>query len=88
MVLAAALIKDGIEEYYRYRQDKAANYQKATVLRNSTLMTIHAKDIVPADIIYYQKGDKFQVDSVIISTSYDDGSCFVDTAELDGCALP
>lgn len=46
--------------------------------------TILAKDLNPGDIIYYKKGDKFSVDAILISTSYGDGSSFVDTAELDG----
>ncbi|KAJ3052407.1 hypothetical protein HK102_011890, partial [Quaeritorhiza haematococci] len=40
--------------------------------------------IQPGDILYLTKGQKFPVDAVLISTSYDDGTCFVETAELDG----
>ncbi|KAJ3205484.1 hypothetical protein HK099_000819, partial [Clydaea vesicula] len=48
------------------------------------LHKVLSKDLIKGDLVYYEKGDKFAVDAVILATSYDDGSCFVDTAELDG----
>ena len=41
-------------------------------------------NIQEGDFIYLEKGQKCPVDAMIVSTSYDDGTCFVDTAELDG----
>lgn len=36
------------------------------------------------DILYLVKGEKAPVDAMILSTAYEDGTCFVETAELDG----
>jgi magnesium-transporting ATPase (P-type) len=38
----------------------------------------------PGDILYLSKGEKSPVDAMILSTAYEDGTCFVETAELDG----
>lgn len=84
-VLIVTCIKEAWEDYQRYVQDNIANFTLVSVLRNnSTLETIKSKDLNPGDLIYYKKGEKFSVDAILISTSYGDGSSFVDTAELDG----
>ena len=42
---------------------------------------------MPGDIIYMEKGEKAAADAMIISTGYEDGTFFVDTADL-GIANP
>ena len=84
IVLVAAGIKDLIEDLSRWKQDRAANNAIVKVLRKGSLIDCLAKDLAPGDIVYYEKGGKFDVDAIILSTSFEDGSCFVDTAELDG----
>jgi phospholipid-transporting ATPase len=34
--------------------------------------------------VYLRKGEKVPADLVLVSTSYDDGNCFIETSELDG----
>jgi len=84
LVLLAAALKDAFEDFARYKQDRSANNAKVTVVRGGKKLQILAKDVGEGDIVYYEKGEKFSVDAVLLSTSFDDGSCFVDTAELDG----
>jgi len=84
IVLVAAGIKDLIEDLSRWKQDRAANNAIVKVLRKGSLIDCLAKDLAPGDIVYYEKGGKFDFDAIILSTSFEDGSCFVDTAELDG----
>ena len=45
---------------------------------------IPSMDICPGDVIYVEKGAKFPVDCILISSSYEEGTVFVETAELDG----
>lgn len=40
--------------------------------------------IQPGDILYIKRGEKIPADCMLISTDYDDGSCFIETADLDG----
>ncbi|KAJ3219341.1 hypothetical protein HDU67_001560 [Dinochytrium kinnereticum] len=84
IVLAFAAVKDAIEDYWRYQSDREANNYTAKVLKNGVKQDVLAMNINPGDIIYVVKGEKFPVDAVLISTSYDDGTCFIETAELDG----
>lgn len=54
------------------------------LVREGKKITIDSMNIVPGDILYCKKGDKYPVDSILISSAYEEGTVFVDTAELDG----
>ena len=43
-----------------------------------------AQQLQPGDIVYIPKGGKFYVDVILLSTSFEDGTAFIETAELDG----
>jgi phospholipid-transporting ATPase len=49
--LTVTAIKDGLEDYKRYKQDKKANMQKFRVVRNGKLEQVLCMDIVPGDIV-------------------------------------
>ncbi|KAJ3045236.1 hypothetical protein HDV00_011108 [Rhizophlyctis rosea] len=84
VVLAFAAAKEAIEDYSRYKSDRTANNVPCTVIRGGQKQEILSMNIQPGDIMYLEKGDKAPVDAMIIATSYEDGTCFVETAELDG----
>nr|KAJ3413279.1 hypothetical protein HK105_002124 [Polyrhizophydium stewartii] len=84
IVLAFSMAKDAFEDINRYRADSAANNVPFQVVRDGQRVQILSMDIQPGDLLYISKGEKFPVDAMILSTSYDDGTCFVETAELDG----
>jgi phospholipid-transporting ATPase len=62
----------------------ASNTRVATVVRNGQQQVIESMHIMPGDIVYAKKGDKFPVDCILVSSAYDDGTVFIETAELDG----
>lgn len=64
--------------------DYAANNAEYRVLRNGEIKIVKSMVIQPGDILYLEKGEKAPIDAFILSTSFEDGTCFVDTAELDG----
>ncbi|KAI8815517.1 uncharacterized protein EV422DRAFT_502297 [Fimicolochytrium jonesii] len=84
IVLAFSLAKEAYEDYSRYKADRAANTAPVIVLRQGKRQEITAEHVQPGDIICLEKGDKTPVDAMILSTNYEDGTCFVETAELDG----
>ncbi|KAK9718572.1 hypothetical protein K7432_005422 [Basidiobolus ranarum] len=83
-VLAVTAIKDAIEDYKRYKQDKLANNQIYKIIRKGELDDIICKDIVPGDVLKIHKNEKIPADMMILSTSTDEDTCFVETMELDG----
>ncbi|OAJ43171.1 hypothetical protein BDEG_26551 [Batrachochytrium dendrobatidis JEL423] len=84
VVLAFSAAKDGIEDFNRYLADRAANNIVFRVIRGGKIVEILSMNIQPGDLLYMTKGEKSPVDAMILSTSYEDGTGFVDTAELDG----
>lgn len=84
IVLIFAAVKDGIEDYKRYLADRAANRVPVTAIRKGKPLETLAQNLIPGDIIYMEKGEKAAADAVVLSSSYKDGSFFIDTAELDG----
>ncbi|KNC96780.1 phospholipid-translocating P-type ATPase, flippase, variant 2 [Spizellomyces punctatus DAOM BR117] len=84
IVLAFSLAKEAYEDYHRYKADKAANTGLITLLRNGKRVETVRQYVQPGDIVYLKKGDKCPVDAMLLSTSYEDGTCFIETAELDG----
>ncbi|KAI3651156.1 hypothetical protein MP228_004637 [Amoeboaphelidium protococcarum] len=83
-ILIVTMIKDGIEDYLRYRSDAKANNLPAEVIRNGLRLECLSKDIVPGDIVLVKKNEVFPADLILLSTSFSDGTCFIETAQLDG----
>eukprot|EP00741_Cyanophora_paradoxa_P014910 tig00020830_g14384.t1 len=89
-VLAAGAVKEGIEDYRRHQADNQANTGRFRVLRAPegggapSLRWVLSKDIVVGDIVVVGKGQGVPCDLVLLSSSMPDGSCFVETSNLDG----
>ncbi|KAG0346180.1 hypothetical protein BG004_002265 [Podila humilis] len=84
LVLTITAIKDALEDYRRYQQDKRSNSLPCTLVENGVLIPIKSKDVRPGDVLKICKNDKIPADVVLLSTSMDEGACFVETSELDG----
>ncbi|KAF9211787.1 hypothetical protein BGZ59_007609 [Podila verticillata] len=84
LVLTITAIKDALEDYRRYQQDKRSNSLPCTLVKNGELFPIKSKDVRPGDVLKICKNDKIPADVVLLSTSMDEGACFVETSELDG----
>lgn len=83
-VLFVTALKDAIEDYGRYKTDKQANSYPCKILRDGKMVDVKCQDLVAGDIIYTKKGERFPCDMIVLSTSFDDGTCFIETSQLDG----
>ncbi|ORY65726.1 phospholipid-translocating P-type ATPase [Neocallimastix californiae] len=84
IVLSVTAIKDAYGDIKRSMEDKKANREPYYILRNNEVKQILCKDIYPGDVIVIQKGDKIPADCLLLSSSNDDGVCYVETSDLDG----
>lgn len=82
IVVAISGIKEAVEDYNRYLQDKRLNQAPATVVGDSErnkwatvkvgdILKIHDREHLPADL-------------VLVSSSNDDGLAYIETKQLDG----
>ncbi|RKP21416.1 phospholipid-translocating P-type ATPase [Rozella allomycis CSF55] len=84
LVVTVTAIKQGLEDRKRHVEDNIANNIPYLVFRNDKFEMILNRNIKPGDIVKVCKGQKFPADLIILASSHKDGSCFVETSDLDG----
>jgi phospholipid-transporting ATPase len=84
VVLAFSAVKEAIEDFNRYRADTLANTTPAIRIVDGKKVNIESMALQPGDLVFIKKGSKFYTDCVLLSSAYDDGTVFIETAELDG----
>eukprot|EP00736_Rhodelphis_marinus_P010259 Rmarinus@m.19244 len=83
-VLGVSAVKDGWEDFRRYKADKLANERLVDVVRGTDCVQIPCQDIVVGDIVRVEKEDEIPADLLVLSSSQPDGTCFIETSNLDG----
>ncbi|CAL9183655.1 unnamed protein product [Musa hybrid cultivar] len=85
VVIGATMLKEAIEDWRRYRQDIKVNNRKVELYhRSSTFGFTEWKNLRVGDIVKVEKDNFFPADLVMLSSSYEDGICYVETMNLDG----
>jgi len=83
-VMGVSAIKEAIEDYYRHKEDKRTNEQICKVIRNGAVVEVACQDVLCGDIVFVQNMQTFPCDIVLMSSSYQDGHCYVETSNIDG----
>jgi phospholipid-translocating ATPase len=84
LVLTVTIIKEAIDDYYRYKMDKELNNQKLTKITKIGKIKIKAADLRVGDIIELNQNERAPAD-IIILKSYEEGKVlFIRTDQLDG----
>jgi phospholipid-transporting ATPase len=85
VIVLLTMIKDGYEDYKRYKSDQEENNKEASVYRENGFTPTKWRDIRVGDIVKVQKDQFFPADMVIICSSLlKKGQCFIETKNLDG----
>lgn len=83
-VLIATLVKEAIEDYGRYKQDKISNNKLVYYLNKGKWEKIKCWKLIPGNIIKLQKDEELCADILITYSSNSNGYCYIDTKNLDG----
>jgi len=86
-VLLVTMIKEGYEDWQRYKQDREVNHKEAMVFDYDTqdFEFIPWKDLEEGDLVKLNKDGPIPADLLLIcSSNTDSGLAFVDTMNLDG----
>jgi P-type E1-E2 ATPase len=84
-IVLLTMIKDGYEDYKRYKSDQEENNKEASVFRDGRFTATKWKDIKVGDVVRVEKDQFFPADLVLLcSSQFKKGLCFIETKNLDG----
>ncbi|XP_010925668.1 probable phospholipid-transporting ATPase 8 isoform X2 [Elaeis guineensis] len=85
VVVGATMIKEAFEDWRRKKQDIEVNNRKVQVYDGTrAFYQTEWKKLRVGDIVKVEKDEFFPADLLFLSSSFDDGICYVETMNLDG----
>ncbi|KAL7590086.1 hypothetical protein Lser_V15G37034 [Lactuca serriola] len=85
VVIGATMVKEGIEDWQRQQQDHEVNNRKVKVHSGGGVFESREwKTLRVGDVVKVEKDEFFPADLLLISSSYEDAVCYVETMNLDG----
>ncbi|XP_073142453.1 probable phospholipid-transporting ATPase 8 [Henckelia pumila] len=85
VVIGATMAKEALEDWRRKKLDIEANNRKVKVYdRSNTFQDTRWKNLRVGNLVKVYKDEYFPADLLLISSSYEDGICYVETTNLDG----
>lgn len=84
VVLTISAIKEAVEDIARHRQDREVNNRVVTVLRSGSEVDVQWQAVRVGDLVKVVKDQFIPCDLVMLSSSEEQGSCYIETSSLDG----
>ncbi|CAH8348235.1 unnamed protein product [Eruca vesicaria subsp. sativa] len=84
-VIGATMVKEAVEDWRRKKQDIEVNNRRVKVHKgDGNFDSKEWKTLSVGDIVKIEKNEFFPADLVLLSSSYEDAICYVETMNLDG----
>ncbi|KAI1899812.1 hypothetical protein AGOR_G00065600 [Albula goreensis] len=83
-VITVTAIKQGYEDWLRHKADNAINQCPVHFIQHGKVVRKQSRKLRVGDIVLVKEDETFPCDLILLSTSREDGTCFVTTASLDG----
>ncbi|KAE8734221.1 Phospholipid-transporting ATPase 6 [Hibiscus syriacus] len=84
-VVGLSMAKEGLEDWKRFMQDMNVNSRKIQFHKEEGVFDNKQwQQLEVGDVVKVEKDNFFPADLLLLSTSYEDGICYVETMNLDG----
>ncbi|CAI9267581.1 unnamed protein product [Lactuca saligna] len=84
-VIGLSMAKEAVENWHRFMQDMKVNMRKVNVHSGEGVFALKPwMNIRVGDVVKVEKDQFFPSDLLLLSSSYEDGICYVETMNLDG----
>ncbi|XP_060688382.1 phospholipid-transporting ATPase 11C isoform X2 [Hemiscyllium ocellatum] len=83
-VIIVTAIKQGYEDWLRHKADHSVNKSPVYVVDGGKIVEKQSEKIQVGDIVCVKEDETFPCDLILLSSSREDGTCYVTTASLDG----
>ncbi|XP_064598851.1 probable phospholipid-transporting ATPase IIB [Liolophura sinensis] len=83
-VIFVSLMREFLDDFRRFRQDREANSQRYKRLTPTGLNAVPSSDIHVGDLIVVEKDQRVPADMVLLRTTEKSGASFIRTDQLDG----
>ncbi|KAK9131235.1 hypothetical protein Sjap_011722 [Stephania japonica] len=84
-VVGLSMAKEALEDWRRFMQDMEVNSRKVSVHNGDGVFTYKPwQRLRVGDVVKVEKNQFFPADMLLLSSSYEDGICYVETMNLDG----
>ncbi|XP_065151524.1 phospholipid-transporting ATPase IH-like isoform X2 [Paramisgurnus dabryanus] len=83
-VITVTAIKQGYEDWIRHKADNSTNQCPVHIIQHGKVVRKQSQKLRVGDIVQVKENETFPCDLILLSSSREDGTCFVTTASLDG----
>ncbi|KAK8940236.1 putative phospholipid-transporting ATPase 9 [Platanthera guangdongensis] len=85
IVIGATMAKEAIEDWHRFQQDTEMNNRKVKLHNgHGSFRNTEWKKLRVGDVVMVKKDEFFPADLILLSSSYEEAICYVETTNLDG----
>ncbi|CEG44963.1 p-type atpase (p-atpase) superfamily [Plasmopara halstedii] len=84
MVVSVGVLREALEDQKKRSSDGAINSRPVVVLRNFEIQQVVWEYIEVGDLVRIHEKEAIPADGVILSSSEENGSCLIDTSNLNG----
>ena len=83
-VIFLSVLREGVEDYGRYKSDIQLNSSYATKYSDGGWRSFEWKQIYVGDVVKVEKDAFFPADLILLGSSEDEGVAYIQTSSLDG----